>query len=128
MPSGRRGAPKRRSIAAAVTGSVLLVSGCASSATAPSPTASDQQPLDATFEEAALIALGEMFQVYGADADPLPVKVTGDIDTHDGRPVWRLDGTYEITVDGERQQHAWTLWIGRADEAQLAVVEAEGPR
>ncbi|MGH3440819.1 MAG: hypothetical protein ACRDUY_01995 [Nitriliruptorales bacterium] len=78
-----------------------------------------------TFEEAALIALGEMFRVYGSGADPLPLEVTGEIDTHGGQPVWRVDGTYEVTVEGERRADRWTLWIGPTQDATLTVLATE---
>lgn len=128
MPVPRRlGAPASRSrLPAAAVGLLLglLLTGCTSRSSTP---ASAPPPIPGTFEEAAFIADGEMSRVYGADADPVPRVVTGDIVERDGEPVWRLDATYEVTVDGRRRTHRWTLWVGASDEAALAVLDADGP-
>lgn len=103
----------------------LLLAACTASGS--SPRTSEPPLVAGTFEEAALIAAGEMFRVYGADADPLPLAVTGDIVDRDGQPVWRLDATYTVTIDGERRNDRWILWIGASDEAPLAVLDTDGP-
>lgn len=97
----------RRSAAAAAT-AVLLLAGCGDAPASPPSTSSDQL-IVGSFEEAALVALGELFRIYGADAGPAPLEVSGEIDTHAGQEVWRLDGTYEVTVDNQRRQHQWTI-------------------
>jgi hypothetical protein len=128
MPSrihvGRHGG---RHTAAAAATAVLLLAGCGEPATAPPSTSSSDQPIAGTFEEAALVALGELFRIYGTDAAPTPLEVSGEIDTHDGHEVWRLDGTYEVTVDNQRRHHRWTLWIGPTDDSPLTVLDADGP-
>lgn len=128
MPVRRR-QPVRRTAAVALLVSIALaVAGCDRQTAAPADPRTDEPTPVGTFEEAALIALGEMFRTYGTAADPVPTDVTGEIVTRDGQPVWRIDGTYEVTVDGERRADHWTLWIGTTDDAPLAVLSTAGPR
>lgn len=128
MPVPRRlGGPARRSRLLAAAAALLLgllLAGCTSPSSTP---ASAPPPIAGTFEETALISDGHMFRVYGADANPLPLAVTGDIVEHDGRQVWRHDATYKVTVDGRRRTHRWTLWVGSSHDAPLAVLDAAGP-
>lgn len=105
----------------------LLLTGCDDSEDPPRTTSSQEQPVAGSFEEAALVALGELFRIYGTEAAPAPLEVSGEIDTHDGQQVWRLDGTYEVTIDNQRRQQQWTLWIGPTDDSPLAVLDTDGP-
>lgn len=116
-----------RRTAAATATAVLLLAGCADSSIDPSSSSSQDQPIAGSFEEAATVAFGEMFRLHGPDAQPAPLDVTGEIDTHQGQRVWRIDGTYEITIDDQRRPQRWTLWIGPTDDSPLAVLDADGP-
>lgn len=119
-PRGRTGSARCAVAAAAVLLQVL------SACTSP-PVAPETPTIAGTFEEAALVAHGEMFRIYGREGEPMPVEVSGDIVTHDGRQVWRLDGTYEVTGPDGRQPARWRLWIGATDDAALTVLKTEGP-
>lgn len=79
-----------------------------------------------SFEEAAMIALGELFRVYGADAEPLPAAVRGEPTRIGTAPAWYVDGRYEVTVDGRREVHRWRLWVGNSGDG-LAVLCADPP-
>lgn len=128
MLSRVHGCRHRGRRAAAVTAAaVLLLAGCDDTAGDPTSNSSEDQLIGGSFEEAALVALGELFRIYGTDAAPAPLEVSGEIDTHDGQQVWRLDGTYEVTIDDQRRQQQWTLWIGPTDDSPLAVLDADGP-
>lgn len=126
---GRRGRARRGHAAGVgilvVLALALAACGGQTTPAAELPTAA---PLNATFEEAALVALGHMFRTYGAQADPVPVEVTGEIETHNGQRVWRVDGTYEVTVDDARRADQWTLWIGSTTEEPLTVLSTDGPQ
>lgn len=65
----------------------------ATAADSPPLTSSEDQPIAGGFEESAQVALGGLFRIYGTDAGPAPVTVSGEIDAHDGQEIWRLDGT-----------------------------------
>lgn len=114
-------------MAAAAATAALLLAGCGDPTVGESPPTPENQPVAGSFEEAALVALGELFRIHGSDADPVPIEVTGEVVTHDGQQVWRLDGTYEVTIDNQRQQQRWTLWIGPTDASPLAVLAVDGP-
>lgn len=90
------------------------------------PEPDSTRPVAGSFEEANLQAGGELFRIYGAAGDPVREQVTGNAVDIDGQPAWKLDGTYAVTVDGERRSDAWMLWIGFAN-GQLTVLCAEGP-
>jgi hypothetical protein len=79
-----------------------------------------------SFEDANLIAAGEMFRTYGHDPDPVREAVTGQFVTIGGIDAWKLDATIAATVDDTRRHDTWMLWIGFAD-GQLAVLCAQGP-
>lgn len=113
-------------MAAATVTAALLLAGCADTPLDPSTSSSEGQPVAGNFEEAAMIALGE-FRIHGPDAQPAPVEVTGEIDTHNGQRAWRIDATYEVTIDNQRQQQRWTLWIGPTDDSPLTLLDADGP-
>lgn len=68
-----------------------------------------------------------MFRRYGTSADPLPVDVTGEVITHQGQRVWRIDGAYAVTVDGRRRTDRWTLLIGATNDEPVGVLSAVGP-
>lgn len=120
---GRLGTKSLRTATLAVL-AVLLLSACDGTATTPTADGSSQ-PITGSFEEAARIAFGEIFEIYGTDAEPRPVEVTGDIATRQGESVWRIDGTYEATIDGTRREQRWRFWIGATPDAPLAVVASE---
>lgn len=104
---------------------VGLLSACGATVTTPPEGDGSGQPVAGSFEEAASIALGEIFEIYASDADPLPVEVTGELDTRSGERVWRIDGTYEVTIDGTRREQRWRFWIGATADAPLTVVARE---
>lgn len=90
------------------------------------PDAAAERLVAGSFEDANLVAGGEMFRVYGAEADPLREQVSGEAVEVDGLPVWKLDGTFAVTVDGERRSDAWMLWVGFAEDG-FVVLCADGP-
>lgn len=120
-----RGSKTRQVAVAATLLAVAALLGAACSTQTPATFGT--QPVAGTFEEAAHVALGELSRLYGPDADPLPVDVSGTLAVHNGQEVWRLDGGYEVTVDDERRVDRWILYIDRSNEAALAVLTAEGP-
>ena len=78
------------------------------------------------FEEANLLAAGEIFRTYGTQADPVREQIVGEIVEIDGQPTWTLQATYAATIDGDRRSDDWTLWIGFADN-ELTILCAQGP-
>ena len=99
---------------------LLLAAGCATPADPASP------PLDAnlTAEEAGFLAKGELFRIYGAEADPVIVRMTVTVDTFAGQPAWRLDTVVEVTVDGRVEARNWRFWVGLDDSGRPVVLEA----
>lgn len=121
----RRPRPRHPWRRAALAGlAVVLLSACGTTVTT-APDDGSGQPIAGTFEEAANIALGEIFEIHGRDAEPVPVEVTGELDTRNGTRVWRIDGTYEVTIDGTRHEQRWRFWIGATAETPLTVIESE---
>jgi len=96
------------------------VAGCRS------PQADADTPSAGSFEDANLLAAGEMFRIYGADADPVREQVTGEVVVIDGVPAWKLDAAVAVTVEGQRRADRWMLWVGGVDDG-LAVLCAVGP-
>lgn len=80
-----------------------------------------------SFEEAAFIASGEPVRFYGEEADPVPVRVTGELDTVNGQRAWRIHMTVEFTRQGGRAREHWTFWVGFRNE-EAGVLRSEGPR
>lgn len=138
----RSDATGRRRPAAAVVAVAIALAACADATSStiagdgragmpdtdgcrgPQPAAS--VPIRGTFEEANLVAAGEMFRTYGLDADPVREQVTGDLVDVRGEPAWKLDGTYAVTVDGSRRSDTWMLWVGFDGDA-FSVLCAVGP-
>ena len=77
-----------------------------------------------TLEEAGLVASGTLIEIYGLDADPVPVRVDGSDGVLDGQTMWRLDLRVEVSVDDERVRHVWEMWIGTSDDEDAAVLRA----
>jgi hypothetical protein len=77
-----------------------------------------------TLEEAGFIASGALIEIYGLDADPVPVRVEGSSDELGGQTMWRLDLRVDVTVDGERAEHRWQMWIGTSDDEDATVLRA----
>jgi len=141
MPSSDRPAERaisRRAVLAIAATSLLLAAcgvddpsalqqaGMPDNPACRAPDADAERLVAGSFEDANLIAGGEMFRVYGAEADPLREQITGEAVEIDSQPVWKLDGTYAVMVDGERRSDAWMLWVGFADDG-FTVLCADGP-
>lgn len=115
------------------TTAVLLLAACGPGGQTPdvgrcpalATVATDGHGVRGSFEEASLVALGELFRAY-PDGRPMPVEVTGDIVEVAGAPVWHLEGAYQVTVGGQVRTDRWVLWVG-SDGAGLEVVCAIGP-
>lgn len=123
----------QRAVVGGVTAvAVVALAACGSGRTAdpadcPALTAAAMEadgPLG-TFEEASLVALGELFRIY-PDGRPMPVEVTGDTVEVEGAAVWRLEGDYEVTIDERVRAERWVLWVG-SDGTDLRVLCAYGP-
>jgi hypothetical protein len=138
----RSDATARRRPVAALVAAAIALAACADATTStivddgragmpdtdrcrsPQPAASPS--IRGNFEEANLVAAGEMFRTYGLDADPVREQVTGDLVDVRGEPAWKLDGTYAVTVDGSRRSDTWMLWVGFDGDA-FSVLCAVGP-
>lgn len=90
--------------------------------------ASQSDAINLTFEEAGFLASGQLVDIYGLDADPVPVDVEGQIATLDGQQVWRLDVTVDVTASGKRVSDDWRLWIGTPADGPPAVLRAQRRR
>lgn len=88
---------------------------------APAP---QEGAVDLTIEEAGLIASGELVQIYGREADPVPVRVDRRTDTLGTQQVWRLDLLADVTVESERVTHRWVMWVGTPTDGNPAVLRA----
>jgi hypothetical protein len=77
-----------------------------------------------TIEEAGLIASGELVEIYGRDADPVPVRVDRRADTLGAQQVWRLDLLADVTVESKRATHRWVMWVGTPTDGDPAVLRA----
>ncbi len=78
-----------------------------------------------TFEEAGFLASGALIDIYGLDADPVPVSVEGDIVEYQGQRVWRLGVSVEVDEDLQRDVHVWRLWVGTPPDGPPAVLRAQ---
>lgn len=59
-----------------------------------------------TIEEAGFVAKGELFRIYGEDADPVIVEVTATETDIDGQPGWRLDTLVHVLVNNRTRNAA----------------------
>lgn len=124
---------QRAVVGGAAAVAAVALAACGSGQTAPGPAecpaltaaATEADGRLGTFEEASLVALGELFRIY-PDGRPMPVEVTGDTVEVEGAPAWRLEGDYEVTLDERVRAEHWVLWIG-SDGADLRVLCAHGP-
>jgi hypothetical protein len=130
----------RRRPAAAVVAVAVALAACADATTVAgdgragmpdtdrcrSPRSAASASILGSFEEANLVAAGEMFRTYGLAADPVLEEVTGEPVDVGGEPAWKLDATYAVTVDGSRRSHTWMLWLG-FDGDTFSVLCAVGP-
>ena len=119
--------PRVRAVASVVA--VVLLAGCGDGAgpVSPrsSPGATTARDTQITLEEAGLLASGELARIYGSRADPVPVRVDAERAELDGRAVWLLDLDVEVTIDGEREDREWRMWIGVSDDGSPGVLRAE---
>lgn len=108
----------------------LAFAACAQDGS-PSEPAIDEQPASQaqavalTLEEAGFLAAGALVDIYGEGADPVPVHVEDTGVRYRGQQMWRLDVTVQVTVEGERTERRWRMWVGTRADGQAAVVRAE---
>ncbi len=81
-----------------------------------------------TLEEAGLLVAGELIDIYGLDADPVPVAVESEIVEFDGQTVWQLDLAVDVDQDGQRVRHQWRMWIGTPTRGLPDVLRAQQRR
>lgn len=113
----------------------MVIAALASAACAPdgasSEPAIDEQPaphaqaIALTLEEAGFLAAGALVDIYGERADPVPVHVEDTGVRYRGQEMWRLDVTVQVTVEGERTERRWRMWVGTRVDGEAAVVRAE---
>jgi len=82
-----------------------------------------------TVEEAGLLASGQLIDIYGLDADPVPVAVAVAVESQivelDSQMVWQLDLVVDLDEDGQRVRHEWRMWIGTPTDGPAAVLRAQ---
>lgn len=83
---------------------------------------SDAVPL--TVGEAGNLAGGALVEIYGLEADPVPIRLESDREKLSGQTVWRLNLVVEVTIEGTRTTHDWTMWIGTPVTGPPAVLRA----
>lgn len=113
-----------------LAGLVALTASCASSDHLDAPiidrqVAPQAQAHNLTLEEAGLIASGQLIDIYGLDADPVPVAINSQIVELDGQKVWQLDITSDLTDNDQRIQRHWRMWIGTPTDGPPAVLRAQ---
>ncbi len=79
-----------------------------------------------TFEEAAFVVSGELFDIYGADAEPLPIKVVGNVVADPG-PMWMIETDIDVGAGADRRIVIWRFWPEEDAAGQIQVVTSEGP-
>jgi len=89
------------------------------------PLAPQAEAMNLTLEEAGLIAGGELVTIYGIESDPVPVNVKSSTIEVDGQRLWQLDITVDVTVEGERTEDRWRMWVGTPTVGPPAVVHAQ---
>jgi len=78
-----------------------------------------------TLEEAGLLAAGQLIDIYGLDADPVPVAVESQIVELDSQMVWQLDLVVDLDEQDQRVRHEWRMWIGTPTDGPPAVLRAQ---
>jgi hypothetical protein len=81
-----------------------------------------------TVEEAGLLASGQLIDVYGLDADPVPMAVESRIVEFDGQMVWQLELVVDLGENGRRVRHEWRMWIGTPIAGPPDVLRAQRRR
>jgi hypothetical protein len=103
----------------ALTALAILVAACAQDTEARPPRS------NLTLEEAGFLAKGEMFRIYGPDADPVIVEVAAATAILEDRPAWRLDVLADIVVAGRVEPRRWRIWVGLGDDGRPEVFAAD---
>lgn len=109
----------RSTALAALTAFAVLVAACAQDTEARPPRS------NLTLEEAGFLAKGELFRIYGPDADPVIVRVAAATTTLEGRPAWRLDVVADVVVEGRVEPRRWRIWVGIDDDGRPEVLAAD---
>lgn len=89
------------------------------------PAAPQAEAVNLTLEEAGHLAAGQLIDVYGLDADPVPSAVQSRTVDYQGQQVWLLDITADLTHNGSGVQHHWRMWIGTPTDGPPAVLRAQ---
>ena len=111
---------------------VLLVAAACSGAEPGEALVIDRRPAERarsvplTLEEAGLLVSGALIDIYGIEADPVPVRVQGDDGELGGQAMWLLELVVDVDIDGARVEHRWRMWVGTPDggEDDAAVLRA----
>lgn len=88
------------------------------------PIAPQSEAVNLTVEEASFLASGQLFETYGAVGDPIATSIQSEAVQLDGQQVWQLDLTVDVTVEEEREQHNWTMWVGTSTDGEPTVLRA----
>jgi len=116
-----------------LTALIALASACGSNAGFAAPivdreVAPQSAAENLTVEEAGLLAAGQLIDIYGLDADPVPVAVEGRIVELDSQMVWQLNLVVDLDQDGQRVRHEWRMWIGTPAQGLPDVLRAQQRR
>ena len=88
------------------------------------PIAPQSEAVNLTVEEASFLASGQLFETYGTLGDPVATSIQSEAVQLEGQQVWQLDLTVDVTVDDEREEHQWTMWVGTSTNGEPAVLRA----
>jgi hypothetical protein len=89
------------------------------------PVAGQSEAQNLTLEEAGFLAAGQLVDIYGVAADPVPTSVGSEIVEFDDQAVWRLDLTVEVAEDDQRVSREWRMWVGTPTDGPPAVIRAQ---
>jgi hypothetical protein len=116
-----------------LTALIALAGACGTDAGFASPvvdreSAPQSEAENLTLEDAGLLATGQLVDIYGSAADPVPVAVESQMVEFGGQTVWQLDLVVDLDEGGRRVRHEWRMWIGTPADGPPGVIRAQQRR
>lgn len=115
-PLPRVHAARSPSLALVVVWLSLLAAACGAT-----PDADVPDGRNMTIEEAGFVAQGKLFEIYDTETDPVVTAVEGTRGEWKATPVWVLDLEVAVTIEGQREEMRWRMYVGTGADGPTVV-------